>query len=389
MMEKVKKEYTVAERTRIGRNAGIVGIAVNLLLFSMKIAAGIISSSVAVIADAVNNLSDAGSSVILMVSYILSGKPADKEHPNGHARIEYLSTLFISLIIAFLGFELFKSSVGSIVDGGEKSMFDTVSVVIMAASVLLKLFLAVYFRRTGKKIGSASLEASAVDSIGDVASTCAVILGMVLSRWLGPAVDGVVGCGIAVYIFCLGVKLIKESSDTLLGVAPDTEKVHEIVKKLESYDGVLGIHDLIMHNYGESRFFASVHVEVDSRDDIMLSHDRIDNIEHDFQRDMGISLVIHLDPVCVGDERLDSLREAVKRILGKISDETGHPVSMHDFRAVFGVTHTNLIFDVVISYDFPLSEREICEKISRGVSEFDGKYYAVVTVDRDFTATAK
>lgn len=386
-MNEVKTEYTAAERTKIGRNAGIVGIAVNLVLFVMKLIAGLISGSVSIIADAANNLSDAGSSVIVMVSYILSGKPADREHPYGHARIEYLSTLFISLIIAFLGFELFRNSLSDIFSDDGGSVFDTVSVIIMAASVLLKLFLAIFFKKTGKKIGSASLEATSVDSVGDMAATAAVIAGLFLTRVFGPAVDGVIGCAIAVYIFILGVKLIKESSDTLLGTAPDSDKVHEIVEKLESYEGVLGIHDLIMHNYGEGRFFASVHVEVDASENIMLSHDRIDNIEHDFLREMGISMVIHLDPVCIGDERLDSLREQVMGVLHGISEKLSSHVSMHDFRAVFGVTHVNLIFDVVVSYDFPVSESELLEMINEGISHFEGKHYAVVTVDRDFTAT--
>lgn len=375
-------EYSAEQRTRIGRNAGIVGIAVNLLLFAMKVFVGIMTSSVSVIADAANNLSDAGSSVIVMVSYILSGKPADKEHPFGHARMEYLSTLFISLIITFLGFELFRSSVESIFSAETVAVFDMTAVVIMGASILLKLFLVFYFSLMGKKIGSASLRASAIDSLGDVGATTAVVIGMFISRYTGPATDGVLGCVIAVYVFVLGVKMIKESSDTLLGSAPDKDTVKEISEKLESYDGVLGIHDLVMHNYGEDRFFASVHVEVDASKDIMHSHDMIDNIERDFATDMGVNLVIHLDPVCIGDERVDALKQRTLEILADIESETESRISMHDFRVVFGVTHTNIIFDVAVSFDFPMKEKALTERIKRDINGLDGTCYAVVTVDR-------
>ena len=385
------REYTSSERVKIGRNAGVVGICANLVLFVMKLTAGILSASISVIADAVNNLTDALSSVLVMVGYILSGKPADRKHPYGHARIEYLCTLFISIIITFLGFELFRSSLSSLISPSDGAVFETVSVVIMGASILIKLSLALFFRTVGKRISSSSLKASAADSLGDVCATAAVIAGMLLTRVFGPATDGVLGCLIALYIFIMGVKLIGEASDTLLGTAPERDTVEKVSEKLLSYDGVLGIHDLMLHNYGEGRFFASVHVEIDSKEDIMLSHDKIDNIEHDFLREMGISLVIHLDPVCVGDERVDALMDRMKILLGEIGDEIGVPVSMHDFRAVFGITHTNLIFDVVVPFEMKLPEKDLVSMIKRGVDSFEaeghGKCFAVVTVDRDLTGT--
>ncbi len=389
-MAKVR-EYTASERVKIGRNAGIVGIGANLVLFAMKLTAGLLSASISIIADAVNNLTDALSSVIVMVGYILSGKPADRKHPYGHARIEYLCTLFISIIITFLGFELLRSSVESLISPSEAAVFETVSIVIMALSIVIKLSLAIFYKAVGKKISSSSLNASAVDSLGDVCATAAVIAGMFLSRFFGPATDSVLGCLIAVYIFVMGVKLIGEASDTLLGTAPEKDTVEKVTEKLLSYDGVLGIHDLMLHNYGEGRFFASVHVEIDSREDIMLSHDKIDNIEHDFLREMGIHLVIHLDPVCVGDERVDALMERVKRLLGEIGGKLGVTVSMHDFRTVFGVTHTNLIFDVVVPFELKTSEKDLVAMIKDGVDGFEaegfGKCFAVVTVDRDLTGT--
>lgn len=382
---KEKKLYTEAERAKIGKNAGVVGIVLNLVLFAVKVTVGILTSGVSLIADAVNNLSDAGCSVIVMLSYILAGKPADKKHPYGHARMEYLSTLIIAIIITMLGFELFKSSVGSIVNGGRNESYNAAAVIVMASTVFVKLAVAVYFKIVGKRIGSASLVAASHDSFGDVGATTAVIAGMLLSGVTGPATDGILGCAIAIYIFVMGVKLIIESSDTLLGSAPDHATVDKVVKKLESYDGVLGIHDLIMHNYGEDRFFASVHVEVDAECDIMQSHDLIDNIERDFIGDLGISLVIHLDPVCIGDERVDALRLTVSNILTEISNEVRHSVSMHDFRAVFGVTHTNLIFDVAVSYDFPLTEKEIKGEIQSRLSETHENCFCVITVDRNFS----
>ena len=381
-----KREYSAKERARIGSLAGLVGIAVNLILFAMKVTLGILTGSVAVVADAVNNLSDAGSSILVMVGYILSAKPADKKHPFGHARMEYLITLFVSIIITVLGLELLMSSVESF-SSSDGAVFSGVTVAVMGSTVLLKLFLAVFYRVLGKRISSASLKASSIDSLGDMAATSAVVLGMVLMPYLGSYVDGILGCVIAVYILFLGIKLIKESSDTILGTAPDSELVMKIVEKLRSYDGVLGIHDLVMHNYGEGRFFASVHVEMDSRGDIMLSHDLIDNIEMDFMRDMGIHMVIHFDPVCVGDERVNALKDTVRRIIDGVSSALSSPISMHDFRAVFGVTHTNLIFDVVVSSELPVSEAELCTMIKAELSKVDSSLNAVITVDRDYTST--
>ena len=381
-----KREYSAKERARIGRNAGLVGIGVNLLLFAMKVTLGIFTGSVAVIADAINNLSDAGSSILVLVGYILSAKPADRKHPFGHARMEYLITLFVSIIITVLGIELLTSSVKSF-KSSESVTFSGITIAVMASTILLKLFLAVYYRVMGKRISSASLKASSVDSLGDMAATAAVVLGMVLTPYLGSYLDGILGCIIAVYILFLGIKLIIESSDTILGTAPDSQLVMKIVGKLRSYDGVLGIHDLVMHNYGEGRFFASVHVEMDADGDIMLSHDLIDNIEMDFMRDMGIHMVIHFDPVCIGDEKVHSLREAVHRIIDDVSAALSTPVSMHDFRAVFGVTHTNLIFDVVVSSELPVSEAELCTMIKEEIAKLDGSFNAVITVDRDYTST--
>ena len=379
-------EHGHSSRARSGARAGIVGIAANLALFAVKLTIGLLTSSVSVVADAVNNLSDAGSSIIVTAGYILSEKPADRKHPYGHARIEYLSTLFISIIISVLGIELLRSSIESLISGSE-AKFSALTVIIMAGSIAVKIALAAYFKIYGKKIGSESLAAAAVDSIGDVAASCAVIIGALLAPLTDGRADGVLGCLIALYILFFGIRMVISASNTLLGAAPSPQLVREVIGKLRSYDGVLGIHDLVLHDYGEGKMFASVHLEVNADNDVMKSHDMIDNIECDFSRDMGIHLVIHMDPVRINDERVNRLRSSVIDIIGEISGELSSPVSMHDFRVVFGVTHSNLIFDIVISDSMPITEAELCCMIRDRIKKLDSTYEAVITVDRDYTST--
>ncbi|MBQ3176991.1 MAG: cation transporter, partial [Clostridia bacterium] len=234
---------------------------------------------------------------------------------------------------------------------------------------------------------SASLRASAMDSIGDVCASGAVIAGMFLTSVTGPKTDAVLGCGIAVYIFVMGVKLILEGVNAILGAPPDKELVKEIIGKLRSYDGVIGIHDLVIHNYGMDRYFASVHLEMDADRDIMVSHDIIDNIEADFAKEQNMHLVIHLDPVNQSNAEVNRLRGQVQDVVAEIAGEYGSPVSMHDFRVVFGITHTNLIFDVAVSYEMPLTDRELVEAIREEIVRRIGEgYYAVITVDREYTS---
>ncbi len=375
-------------RAKIGRNAGIVGIGVNIFLFVIKLVAGIMSGGVSIIADAVNNLTDAASSILVLIGYVISVKPADREHPYGHARMEYLCSLFISMIIAVLGIELFISSVEAIVGGGEAAKYSALSVVIMVIAVLVKIALAIFYGRMGKKIDSKTLQASATDSIGDVCATVAVILGIALTPVIGPVCDGIFGALIAIYILVMGVKLIIDSSSTLIGVSPDVELVKKIVSKLKSYDGVLGIHDLVVHSYGVDNYFATVHVEMDSSVDVMQSHDMIDNIEVDVKREMGIHLVIHYDPITVNDERVNKLRSEVHDIVDGVAAEFSSPISFHDFRVVFGHTHVNIIFDLAITHEFPLSNIETVDMLRESIKKKLGsEYNAVITVDRDYTTT--
>ena len=391
MNSKAQNKKSAADahaRAKIGRNAGIVGIGVNLLLFAVKLVAGILSGAVSIIADAINNLTDAASSILVIVGYVISSKPADHEHPYGHARMEYLCSLFISTIVTVLGIELFISSVESIVGGGEGATYSTLSIVIMGAAVIVKVGLAMFYSRVGKKIDSAALRASAADSIGDVCATLAVILGIVLTPVIGPATDGIFGALIAIYIFVMGVKLIIDASSTLIGTPPDIELIKAIVAKLKSYDGVLGIHDLVVHNYGVNTYFATVHVEMDADRDAVESHDLIDNIEVEVMEEMGIHLVIHYDPVAVNDERVNNLRASIHDIIDGMAAEFSSPISFHDFRVVFGHTHVNIIFDIAITHEFPLSNIEIVVMIRQSIKEKLGKKYnAVITVDRDYTTT--
>lgn len=380
------RELSSETRTKIGRNAGIVGIAVNLLLFAVKLTAGILSASVSIIADAVNNLTDAASSILVLIGYLISAKPADREHPYGHARMEYLCGLFISILVTFLGTELFRSSIDVIREPKTAVQYSAVSLIIMGTAAAAKICLAFFYRTVGRRINSQSLRASAVDSIGDVCATIAVIAGMLLTPVIGPRADGIFGCIIAAYIFVMGIKLIIDSSNTLLGTAPDIELVKKIIARLKSYHGVLGIHDLVIHNYGADQYFVSVHVEMDAEQNILECHDIIDNIEADFRHDMGIQLVIHLDPIALKDEQLNELKNKVREVVDEISAEFSSPISFHDFRAVFGVTHTNLIFDIALAHEFPLSNEELVDMIRVDIKKkFGEDYHAVITIDRDYT----
>lgn len=376
------------DRAAIGKNAGIVGIGVNLFLFAFKLLAGILSGSVSIIADAMNNLSDSGSSIIVMVGYILSSKPADKDHPYGHARMEYLCSLFVSIIVTILGIELLRSSIEAFVNalnGGEAAHYPVISIVIMAVSVAVKLFLALFYSKTGKKINSESLKASATDSIGDVFATLAVIVGIILTPVIGPIADGIFGFIIAVYILIAGIKLVKEASDTLIGTAPDKELVDSIAEKVKSYDGILGIHDLVVHNYGVDTYFVSVHMEVDASVDVSVSHDLVDRIEDDFRKENGIQLTGHLDPVIINDDRINALRNDVAAIIEEISEEHNSPASFHDFRVLFAEHETRLFFDVSIGSDFPLDNDGVQELMNKKINEKIGEGYALfLTIDRDY-----
>lgn len=369
-------------RERYGKFSGAVGIATNILLFALKMTAGIVFHSIAITADAINNLSDSGSSIVTLVGFKLAGKPADEEHPYGHARIEYLSGLIVSFVILIVGFQLVQSSFDKILNPQEAD-FSMLTFAVLILSILIKIWQGLFYKKVGKTIGSSAISATAADSLNDVFATSAVLLGLLITYFTGFNLDGYMGVIVAVVIMITGVRLIMETSNPLLGMAPSKELVDEIYEKIISYDGILGIHDLHVHNYGPNRRFASVHCEVAAEQDIMVSHDIIDNIERDFLKDNGIHLVIHLDPIVTSDERTNELKMQVGELIRNISPKIG----MHDFRVVWGTTHSNLIFDVSVSFDFPLSDAELTQRISEEVSKLDPSYYVVLTVDHDYVPT--
>lgn len=366
-------------RQAYGKLAGVVGIVTNLLLFAFKITAGLLFHSIAVVADAVNNLSDSASSIITLVGFKLSGKPADEKHPYGHARMEYLSGLIVSFIILILGVQLAQSSFEKVISP-EEAEFSVVTVAVLAVSILLKLWQGSFYKKMGRKIDSTTLEATAADSLNDVIATAAILAGVIVTKMTGFNLDGYMGLVVAVFIVITGIKLIMATSNPLLGLAPTQELVNEIYDKIMGYEGIIGLHDLNVHNYGPSRCFASVHCEVPASQDIMVSHDIVDNIERDFLKDMNIHMVIHLDPVVTDDERTNLLKGKVRELLLEISPE----LSMHDFRVVWGQTHSNLIFDVLVPFDFQLGDEALMGLVEQKVKLLDSRYNTVLTVDHSY-----
>lgn len=366
-------------RERYGKFSGIVGIVSNLLLFVMKAVTGFVTGSISIVADAVNNLSDSASSVITLVGFKLSGKPADQEHPYGHARIEYISGLIVSFLILLLGVQLLQESAGKIF-APEEAAFSPVAIVVLVVSCLIKTWQCLFYRKVGRRISSPTIEATAADSRSDVFSTLAVLLGLVISRLTGFNLDGYMGVAVALLILWTGVKVVKETSDPLLGTAPAREVVDDIYRTILSYDGILGLHDLNVHMYGEGRTFASVHCEVDAHEDILASHDLVDNIERDFLKQKNIHLVIHMDPIVVDDAPTNALREQVREVLRGISPE----ITMHDFRVVWGKTHSNVLFDVCVPFGFRYTDAALLDEIANGIYMLGKNYVPVVTVDHSY-----
>lgn len=366
-------------RENYGKFASIVGISSNFLLFLIKITAGLLFNSISIVADAVNNLSDSGSSLITLVGFKISGKPADEKHPYGHARMEYVSGLIVSFIIIFLGLQLIKSSIDKIIHP-QMAEFSILSVIILVIAILIKLWQCLFYRKIGKVIDSLTLMATSVDSRNDILATSAVLLATVITRFTSFNLDGYMGVLVALLILVSGIKLVSDTISPLLGMAPTKELVDSIYKKILSYDNIIGLHDLTVHSYGAYKCFASVHCEVPAEQDIMMSHDIIDNIERDFLKEQGIHMVIHLDPVVTSDAKTNELKETVKKLIQQISPQIG----MHDFRVVWGMSHSNLIFDIVIPFDFKWSDNEIIELISDQINKIDNTYYPIVTVDHNY-----
>ncbi len=366
-------------RNEYGKFSGIFGIFTNAVLFLTKVILGTLTSSISITADAINNLCDAGSSIITIFGFKISGKPADAKHPYGHARMEYVSGLIVSCLITAIGFDLFIGSVEKIIFPSE-TKYSLITVIILASTVVVKLIQGLVYRAAGKAIHSTSLIASSADSINDVISTTVVIIGAIIGLTTNVMLDGWLGCAVALFVIYSGIKLIIETSDPLLGAAPEEELVSKLSDKILSYDGVIGIHDLVVHNYGFGRCFASVHAEVPANVNVMISHDTIDNIEFDVLEEMNIHLVIHLDPVETDNPKIDELKAVVNTIL-KSKDEN---ITMHDFRVVFGDTHTNLIFDVDLPFEYETKDDYFCSEITKEIRKVDPTYNTVITIDRNY-----
>ena len=370
-------------RESYGKAASIVGVGANVLLFLGKLIVGSVSGSVAITADAVNNLSDASSNIVSLLGFKLAGKPADEDHPYGHGRFEYLSGLMVAVMILVIGVELMQGSVEKILHPTGVTM-SVPLVIVLAGSIFVKLWMARFNRRIGRKIDSKTLLATADDSRNDVISTSAVLLATVIGHFTGMMLDGWMGAAVALFILISGFGLVRDTIDPMLGSAPTREQVATIKEKLESYPGVLGTHDLMVHDYGPGRQFASVHLEMDAKADPLDSHDLIDNIERDFLREDNLHLVIHYDPVTTDDPRVEQLRSRITEIVHGMHDD----MAIHDLRIVPGNTHTNIVFDCVVPYGCRIPDREIRERISQEIRVDYPNYYCVITLENSFVHRA-
>ena len=367
-------------RERYGVFSSIVGIITNLILAAIKLVAGLLSFSIAIVADALNNLSDAGSSLISFVSFKIAAKPADKEHPFGHARIEYVSSMIVSFLILLVGFELMKNSVSGLINkSGANLEITTLTYVILAVSIVLKLWLGIFYKKVAKKISSSVVAAAAADSFSDCASTSAVLVSSIIVGLSGLwYVDSIVGLAVSVMIMIAGIKILNETKNSLLGEAPIQEVVDGIKHTVEKYPEVVGIHDMLVHNYGPKTYIVSFHAEVDGSQDIYMLHDAIDNIEREINEDMRILCTIHMDPIVTNDETVNELRAFTAATAKEICPEA----TIHDFRTVVGNTHTNLIFDLVLPFDVQGDPDKIVEDLQSLIFKKRENCYCVITVDR-------
>lgn len=365
-------------RTSIGKLSGIVGIFSNLFLFVIKFVIGTIVHSVSIQADGVNNLTDAGSNIISILSFHLANKPADKDHPFGHERTETIASLFVGILILVLGFETAKESISKVIHPGSID-FRIASVIILLISIIVKFWMYAYNKKLSKTYDSSLLEATALDSISDVCGTIAVLVSTLLSPVLHFNLDGYMGIVVSGIILYGAYGLLRDMINSLIGEAPDPELVHNIVDMIMAHPAILGVHDMMLHNYGPNKIFASAHVEVDSSKDIFETHDHIDNIEREVKENMNIDLVLHMDPVKVNDPETELYRAKVVEAIHQIDPKWG----FHDFRIVSGPTHVNLVFDLVIPFEEKYTQEEIEEMLLKHI-ESDKKIYLVLTIDHPY-----
>lgn len=366
------------QRGKMGMLCGFVGIFLNIVLFIGKFLVGFFSHSVAITADALNNLSDAGSSVVTLAGFKLAGQKPDSEHPYGHGRMEYIAGLIVSFVILLMAYELFKDAIEKMIHP-ESIEFSIAIVVVLVGSILVKCYMAFYNFRVGKQIESTALRATAIDSLSDCIATTVVLITSILGHYMEWQLDGVGGLVVACFITYAGIGAFKETIGPILGQAPDPEFIEQLEEMTVAFDDyILGVHDIMVHDYGPGRKIVSLHAEVPSDGDINAIHDVIDNLEYHLRNELGCVATIHMDPIAVKDDEVNELKEKTKTVIQEI-DEV---LSMHDFRVVKGETHTNLIFDVEVPFEFPENEKQISEHIQKDIWEKMGNYYfCVIQVD--------
>ena len=367
-------------RKDYGILCGAAGIGFNVLLFLGKFFAGTISGSIAITADAFNNLSDAGSSFVTMLGFQLAGQKPDSDHPFGHGRIEYLSGLAVAMLIILMGFELAKSSLDKILHPAPVDSSWLV-IAILCVSICVKLYMSFYNRSLGKKLNAPAMLATAADSLSDSVATTAVLIATLVGRFSGLMIDGWCGILVAAFILWSGFNAAKDTVNPLLGTPPTHEFVNQIKELVMAHPGIIGIHDLIVHDYGTGRVMISLHAEVSASENVLELHDEIDNVESELREKLGCEAVIHMDPVVTDDGITEETRERVAALVHCIDDA----INIHDFRMVAGPSHTNVIFDAVVPYGFRLTDSEVEEKIKTAVRTLDGNYFAVVKVERSYT----
>ena len=366
-------------RQAYGRLSGLVGIVCNVILFTCKLLAGLMTGAVSIMADAFNNLSDAASSIVTLIGFYMAGKPADLDHPFGHGRIEYLSGLFVAAAILMTGFELLKTSVEKILHP-EALSFSAISIVILIASILMKMWMARFNFNLGHKIKSKAMQATATDSLSDCIATSAVLVGVIVTMITGKNIDGFIGVLVALFVCVAGFNAAKETIQPLLGQAPDPDLVDNIKKRVMQEDMILGIHDLVIHDYGPGRRMITLHAEISYKEDIMEAHDMIDNVERDLMQEFQCTATIHMDPVVTDDEELNLMREKVEALVRTLDASW----KIHDFRMVRGNTHSNLIFDLVVPTDALKDKFEIEAKVRDLIHIMNPNYNAVITVEQSY-----
>lgn len=370
-------------RRAYGTLGSVVGIILNLLLAAGKCAVGAIFGAISLVADGINNLSDAGSQIIAFISFKMAAKPADRDHPFGHARIEYVASMIVSFFILLVGWNVLSESVTKIIESFTdpnyvKTDFDWVMVIVLAVSVLVKLWLCLFNRKLSKKIGSSVMKATAADSLSDAIATAAVLIAMLILEFTGFDTDGYMGVIVAVIIFIAGIKILNETKNAILGESADPEVVEGVKAIVAEFPDALGIHDMVVHSYGPGRTIVTLHIEVDGDKSVFESHDMIDTIERRLNDELGIQSNIHMDPIVTNDEEVSKMRDVVRGIVKGIDER----LDIHDFRFVRGVTHTNLIFDVNVPFELKMSDSEIRREISKRVHEYNEIFFTVTTVDR-------